>query len=241
MAASSLADQIVHVGDLDVTLQVSDRRKSIRITVERDATLVAVIPPHADLPAVVKAIESKRRWLNAKLREHADRGGPRPPRQYVSGEGFPYLGRTYRLLVVSDGATRVALRRGRLELPRDLVPDAATNLVSWYRRVGEAWLNRRIVPWALRMGVTVSRLRVMPLGYRWGSCTSGGTVNIHWATMQLPPDLIDYVLVHELAHLKEPNHTPDFWRIVERALSDYADRLDRLNRLGPDLWLPEGE
>jgi predicted metal-dependent hydrolase len=239
MPAASLADQVVHVGDLDVTIQVSDRRKSIRLTVERDATLVAVIPPQADLPAVIKAIETKRRWLYAKLREHASRGAARPPRQYVTGEGFWYLGRTYRLLVI-DGSAAVGLRRGRLELPRDLVPAAPDHLVRWYRRVGEAWLNRRIGPWAARLGVTATRLRVMPLGYRWGSCTSGGAVNIHWAVMQLPPDLIDYVLVHELAHLREPNHTTDFWRVVERALPDYANRRDRLDHLGPELWLPRG-
>lgn len=81
-------------------------------------------------------------------------------------------------------------------------------------------------------------LRVLQLGYRWGSCSPSGTVNIHWATMQLPPTLIDYVLVHELAHLLRHDHSTEFWRLVERAMPDYEDCRERLRRLGPDLWLP---
>lgn len=68
---------------------------------------------------------------------------------------------------------------------------------------------------------------------------SGGTGNIHWATMQLPPELVDYVLVHELAHHHHPDHSQDFWRTVERALPDYQARRDRLRRVGPGLWLPD--
>jgi predicted metal-dependent hydrolase len=88
------------------------------------------------------------------------------------------------------------------------------------------------------MDVQVADLRVLPLGYRWGSCRPDGRVNIHWAAMQLPPDLVDYVLAHEVAHLLRPDHSSEFWRLVERAMPDYQSRRERLRRLGPDLWLP---
>jgi len=230
---------VLRVGDLDVTVQVSDQRRSIRLTVERDATLTAVIPPRTGTAELTRAIEAKRQWLYGKLRERSDIGQPRPSRLYVTGEGFPYLGRSYRLLLVDDVPQAVRLNRGRLELRHDAAGDAACHLTRWYRRVGEPWLRKRIAPWARRMQVGVTALRVLPLGYRWGSCSSDGTVNIHWAVMQLPPDLVDYVLVHELAHLRHGDHGPEFWRIVEFALPDYRARRDRLHRLGPDLWLPE--
>jgi hypothetical protein len=111
--------------------------------------------------------------------------------------------------------------RRRTSLPREprlsLADDAARHLVNWYCRAGESWLGKRIASWAQRMEVEVADLRVLPLGYRWGSCTAVGRLNIHWATMQLPPDLIDYVLVHELAHVRHADHGPDFWRAVEPA------------------------
>ena len=230
---------VVHVGDLDVKVKVSDRRRSIRLTVERDATVTAVIPPATDETKLAKVITARRPWLYAKLRERAALGEPRPPREYVTGEDFPYLGRSYRLLIVDQAPRPVRLNKGRLELRQDSVADAARQLTRWYRQAGEPWLSRRIVPWAARMDIEVTALRVLPLGYRWGSCTRDGKVNIHWATMQLPPDLVDYVLVHELAHVRHRDHGPEFWRLVERAMPDYPSRRDRLRHLGLDLWLPQ--
>jgi predicted metal-dependent hydrolase len=233
--------EVVHVGDLDVNVQVSERRKAIGLTVERDATLTAVIPPGVDAETLAKVVKAKRQWLYAKLRERAETGQAVPPRQYVTGEGFPYLGRSYRLLLVDDAPQPVRLIRGRLELHRDSLPEAPRHLVRWYRKAGDPWLRKRITPWAQRMTTEVIALRVLPLGYRWGSCTTDGKVNIHWATMQLAPELVDYVLIHELAHRQHPDHGRDFWRTVERALPDYQARRDRLRRAGPNLWLPDAQ
>lgn len=226
---------VLRVGDLEIAVSVSDRRKSVRLTVERDASVTAVTPPQLSRDELVKMVEAKRAWLYGKLAERRELGRARPAREYVSGEGFPYLGRSYRLRIV-EREGQVRLIRGRLELAEGR---GASELVRWYCRVGEPWLARRIQPWASRMDAEVTRLRVQPLGYRWGSCSSEGRVNIHWATMQLPPSLIDYVLVHELAHLRRPDHGSEFWRLVERTMPGYQDRRERLRRLGPDLWLPE--
>ena len=122
---------ILRVGDLDVTVQISDRRSSIRLTVERDATLTAVVPLGTGTTELTKALKAKRRWLYGKLRERADIGQPRPPREYVTGEGFPYLGRSYRLLLVDEARQTVRLHRGRLELRRDAAGDAARDLTRW--------------------------------------------------------------------------------------------------------------
>jgi len=225
---------VLRVGDLDVTVSVSNRRKSVRLTVERDASVTAVVPPQVSRAELTKLVEAKRSWLYGKLAEKRELGGAAPEREFVSGEGFLYLGRSYRLRVVDSGEVR--LIRGRLELARG---GGAKELVDWYRRVGARWLTRRIRPWTERMGVEPAGLRVRPLGYRWGSCSPEGQVNIHWATMQLPPSLIDYVLVHELAHLHRADHGAEFWRIVERALPGHEDHRERLRRTGNDLWLPE--
>jgi predicted metal-dependent hydrolase len=229
--------QVMLVGDLEVTVKVSDRRRTVGLTVERDATITALVPPDTDQVWLARAITAKRPWLFAKLRERAETGLTRP-REYVTGEGFPYLGRSYRLLLVDDGSAPVRLWRGRLELRRDRTDDAAAHLVRWYRTVGQPWLDKRAAPWTQRMTTEVSTLRVRPLGYRWGSCSADGTVNIHWATMQLQPDLIDYVLVHELAHVRHHDHGGAFWGTVERAMPDASVRRVRLRRAGASLWLP---
>jgi len=237
LVTMALPDSLT-VGDLDITVEVSDRRRSVRLTVERDASVTAVVPPQVDQDALVKIIESRRRWLYGKIAERRSLGDPRPEREYVSGEGFPYLGRSYRLLLVDEGPVRLV--RGRLELARTDLEDAPRQLVRWYQKVGEVWLRRRIGPWAERVGVTLSGLRVMPLGHRWGSCSVDGRVNIHWAAIQLPPDLIDYVLLHELAHIRHRDHGSAFWKVVALAMPSYEIRRERLKRVGLDLWLPDG-
>ncbi|MFJ5551505.1 M48 family metallopeptidase [Streptomyces sp. NPDC093225] len=228
---------MLQVGDLEVSVFVSDRRKSVLLTVERDASVSAVAPSQVSRVELIKVIEAKRSWLYGKIAERQELGEAMPAREYVSGEGFSYLGRSYRLRIVEPGS-RVRLVRGRLELGKD---GGARELVRWYCEVGEPWLKRRLQPWTSRMGCEAewAGLRVRPLGYRWGSCSLDGHLNIHWATMQLPPTLIDYVLVHELAHLQRGDHGSEFWRLVERAMPGYQDRRERLRRIGPGLWLPD--
>ncbi|MFB9720498.1 M48 family metallopeptidase [Planobispora longispora] len=225
---------VVRVGDLEVAVSVSERRKSVRLTVERDASVTAVVPPQTSASELTTLVKAKRPWLYGKIAEKRELGEAPPDKTLVSGEGFRYLGRSYRLRLVQEGDVR--LIRGRIELPEG---GGVKELVGWYRRVGQPWLTRRIQPWVTRMGAELTGLRVRPLGYRWGSCSRDGQVNIHWATMQLPPSLIDYVLVHELAHLHRADHGAEFRRIVERALPGHEDYRERLRRAGNDLWLPE--
>jgi hypothetical protein len=161
-----------------------------------------------------------------------------PPirKHFVSGESFDYLGRRYRLLLADDG-THVRLNRGRLLLPRSLLHAAASEVIGWYRARARQWLPARIRPWAKRMGAQPGELDVRDLGYRWGSLGKSDRLNLHWAAIQLPATLVDYVIVHELAHLEHPNHTPGFWSSVARAMPDYDSRKARLAQMGSRLWL----
>ena len=160
-------------------------------------------------------------------------------KQFVEGEGFSYLGRSYRLSLTPEGAG-VRLDRGRFHLPAAELDQGAAAMRRWYTNVGIKWLRRRIRPWAARMGEESVRVEVRDLGYRWGSArpqTGPQRINIHWATLQLPPSLIDYVLVHELAHLREANHTPEFWSIVERLMPGYQTPKTTLAAVGKNIWL----
>ena len=118
--------------------------------------------------------------------------------------------------------------------------DGAQLMRDWYVQTGTQWLRRRVRPWAARMGIDDVSIDVRDLGYRWGSArpmTGEQRVNIHWATLQLPPSLIDYVLVHELAHLREANHTPEFWSIVSHLMPGYESQKTNLASIGRGVWL----
>ncbi|MFJ2110911.1 M48 family metallopeptidase [Streptomyces sp. NPDC087850] len=228
----------LHVGGLVIGIRPVPGRKSIRVTVERDARIVAAVPPGADRQALESLIRTRLPWLYAKVRDRETEAEQRPGRRFVDGEGFFYLGRSYRLKTVDHASRPVTLAEGRLRLRRDHKDTAAHALVTWYTERGGQWLPRRIGPWAKCLNAPSADLLVRSLGYRWGSCSDRGTLNIHWAVMQLPAALVDYVLVHELAHLHEPDHSADFWRTVARGLPDYESRRDRLEEWGAGVWLP---
>jgi predicted metal-dependent hydrolase len=237
-AVAALPTQM-KVGDLDFTVRESERL-TVGITVDRDGSLLLHAPAGSDPDKLASWAWSKRGWVFRKLAEKHLLLPTSPAKDFVTGEGFDYLGRHYRLLLTDDSAgTSVRLERGRLRLPRTAVeagggPNA---MIGWYRQRALAYLPRRADPWALRMGQHPGSLDVRDLGYRWGSLGKDDRLNIHWAAMQLPVSLLDYVIVHEVAHIAQPRHTPGFWAAVERALPDYEQRKTRLAKAGATLWL----
>ena len=196
------------------------QRKTIEITVERDASLVLKAPPAVTIERATRFVAAKRQWVYRKLVEKDALTGPPVVKKFVEGEGFAYLGRSHRLTLTPEG-TGVRLHRGRFHLPTAEAHQGAAAMRCWYTEVGSKWLQNRSRSWAARLGEQSVTVEVRDLGYRWGSArphTGPQRIHIHWATLQLPPSLIDYILVHELAHLQEANHTPTFWSIVARLM-----------------------
>jgi hypothetical protein len=107
---------------------------------------------------------------------------------------------------------------------RDAAPRGQEHMRRWYARRAETWLGERVERFRRRIGVEPAGVAVQDLGYRWGSCGKGGRLYFHWRTILLPPRIVEYVVVHELAHLVEAHHTPAFWARVERAVPDFAGR-----------------
>ena len=230
------------VGDLVLEVAPPSDRKTIEIVVERDASLVLKAPPTTTVERAKQFVTAKRPWIYRKLAEKDALTGPPVVKQFVEGEGFAYLGRSYRLALTPDApaAEAVRLERGRFHLPASRAHEGATAMRHWYTQVGGEWLRRRVRPWASRLGEEAVEVGVQDLGYRWGSARPTERpqrINVHWATLQLPPSLIDYVLVHELAHLQETNHTPDFWKIVVRLMPTYEHHKITLATMGKNIWL----
>ena len=240
VADETKAKRLVVAG-LDFEVQLSGARRSIGITVDRDGSLIVTAPQDCEEADLARFAHDKRMWVYKKLAEKDLLLSRRSTKEFLSGEGFVYLGRSYRLLLRDSEAAPVKLERGRLVMSRDIADrgSGAQAMVDWFRARASRWLPRRVDPWAQLMGVHPSAIDVRDLGYRWGSLGKNDHVNFHWATIQLPPALVDYVIVHELAHIHEPHHTPDFWATVQRAMPTYQRAKDDLARRGSKLWLGE--
>ncbi|MFP5302393.1 SprT family zinc-dependent metalloprotease [Cobetia sp. SIMBA_158] len=222
------------IEDLSFEVRESSRRKTLAITVERDGELVIAAPTGTDTELVREFVGEKRLWIYQKLSQKAEKRRCLPQKEYVNGEGFLYLGRSYRLKRVPPAASSAPLKlaAGRFLLREDALPDAREHFIHWYTSRAQDWLTRKVEEHAQRMGVSPAGVKVQDLGYRWGSCGKGNRVYFHWKTILLPRHIAEYVVVHELVHLYEPHHTPAFWRRLERAMPDYEQRKSWLARHG---------
>lgn len=223
------------VDDLQFTVQRSARRRTMQITVERDGGLVLLAPPQVGDDQLRAFVEEKRFWIYTKLaaKDRLQRTVPR--KEFVGGEGFLYLGRSHRLKLIDEQDMPLKLVAGRFCLRRDALPAARDHFIHWYSERAKAWLSGRVAEYQSRMEVEPAGVKLQDLGYRWGSCGKGNWLYFHWKTILLPARIAEYVVVHEIAHLHEPHHTPAFWLRVERAMPDYAQRKVWLAEHGIDV------
>ena len=210
--------------ELAYTVKKSANRRKLTITVERDHSVIVKAPEGISDEKIQQVVESKRQWIYEKI------GHPQkyqdlphgPGKELVNGESALYLGRQYRIEIVKTGLTEVQFAQ-RFLIPATHVEKRVEALREWY--LGKA--KERIVPRAMRhardLGVNVANVKIVDNRYRWGSCTPNDNVNFNWRLIKAPMFVIDYVIVHELAHLIEANHTPRFWNIVKTQIAQ-ADK-----------------
>lgn len=223
------------VNDLRFEVRRSDRRRALEITVDRGGDLVLSAPPDVPDARLRDFAQRKRMWVYKQLARKESLTPGTPRKVFADGEGFPYLGRSYRLRLVPESDAAVKLVGGRFVMPKRLARAGREHLIRWYCERARPWLEAKVADFAARMEVAPAGVRVQDLGYRWGSCGKGEVLYFHWKTILLPARIAEYVVVHEMAHLLEPHHTPEFWRRVERAMPDYALRKQWLAAHGMDV------
>lgn len=223
------------VNDLRYEVRRSDRRRAMEITVERDGALLISAPQDVPDRALRDFAERKRMWVYKQLARRQTLLRETPRKMFVEGEGFSYLGRNYRLRLVPESDVAVKLQGGRFVMPKALACEGRDHLVRWYAERARRWLWGKVQDYTARMEVAPAGVRVQDLGYRWGSCGKGAWLYFHWKTILLPARIAEYVVVHEMAHLREPHHTPEFWRRVERALPDFEMRRGWLSEHGAEV------
>jgi predicted metal-dependent hydrolase len=223
------------VNDLKFELRRSSARRALEITVDRGGELILSAPPEVSVAMLRDFVHRKRMWVYKQLAKKDALGLHTRTKEYVDGEGFAYLGRSYRLKLVPESDVAVKLQAGRFIMPTALAREGHAHIVRWYCEHARPWLARKVNEYQARMEVEPTGVKVQDLGYRWGSCGKGAWLYFHWKTILLPARVAEYVVVHELAHLHEPHHTPEFWRRVERAMPDYELRKSWLAARGAEV------
>jgi predicted metal-dependent hydrolase len=206
----------------------STRRKTLGLTMDRGGELVLHAPDGSASDELLRWTRSKLLWVHRKLLSRAEAAPQLAEPAFVSGENFTFLGRNYRLKLLRDASAPLEFDGRYFLLCVSKRAEATKYFRAWYVRNGREWLSRRVELLTRKIAATPSRVSVRDLGYRWGSCGKNGALYFNWRLLQLPARVIDYVIVHELAHLREPHHAPEFWRILDRSLPDWRSRRKEL-------------
>ena len=222
----------------------SGRRRTVTLGVEPDGSVVVAAPEGVALARLDAVVLARAAWVVEHAASRTRMALAPAPREFVNGETFRYLGRQYRLrLAVGAPVAPLALRGGWLDLPvpatlatthRSAYARAA--LMDWYRKHAERRLPALAAAWAARLGVPAPRVLIRDQAKRWGSChPPSGVVRLNWRVVQAAPRVVDYIVAHEIAHLRHEGHGRAFWRTLEGVMPDAEARREQLADVGAEL------
>ena len=215
----------------------SKRRKTLALAVNQGQVKVRM-PERMALHHAESFIALKSDWIKKQLAQY-----PAPsPRHYSNGENLLFLGQPLQLVVVSSAqATGIEKRDMKLCIQhRHATPSIAQLkklLSNWYQQQAEEYLSLRVSQLASATGLIPRTLQIKTYKARWGSCHRDGSIQLNWKLLMAPPSIIDYVIIHELCHLKQHNHSPAFWKLVEQFHPDYRSHRAWLKSHGHQLNL----
>ena len=221
----------------------TDREKTVALTVEGRGKLVVTAPIGVSIDQLNRIVRQKATWVTERIRRESDLPPPPSEREFVTGETVRYLGGQYRLRVFDAGDDRrTRMHSGWYEVSVPPGLDDRARRIEVRRRLlgslkqhADLYIPDRLAEVCRLLRVEKPSIIVCEQKKRWGSCNRDGVLRINWRIIQAHIPLIEYVLVHELAHLGNRNHDRNFWQAVGYLLPDYEDRKARLRELGPSL------
>lgn len=236
--AQDPSHHVVRFGSAEIPFKLTQsHRKSLKIIVSPDQQVTVEAPGDCPLEEVLERVQKRGGWIVRQF-EYVRRFQPLPtPRRYISGETHLYLGRQYRLKVIQANQEAVKLIRGYFQVyVRDTKDTAKVKrlLGRWFNVHARAVITARLK----QCYTTLKHFDVPPpqgvvfrgMEKRWGSCTKAGTILLNTELAHVPVSSIDYVVTHELCHLKHPNHSPAFYALLTQVMPDWKKRKEHLER-----------
>ena len=222
----TLFDDIIEVDEL-----IRSKRRTISIIIDNDAKVIVRAPLKAPVNDILKFVRQKKNWIMEKQRVIKEQIRKQKPKLYLSGETFLYMGKEYPL--VFEREVNYAFKfdgenfRANFEC-KSIIKEV---FGKWYKLAAKKHISERISQISAATGLVYTGLRINSAKKRWGSCSSKRILNISYRLILTPEFIIDYIIIHELAHTLEMNHSKKFWKIVEKHCPDYkkAEKWLKLN------------
>ncbi len=207
------------------------KRKTLNISVERDRRIIVRAPENLPLKKIDEIVQSKRFWLKEKLNHSQKYPIVAESKEFISGETLMYLGRNYQLLVVEEPIKGVEFNQ-RFRISKQNQSNANALFKEWYLAQALKKIKPLATHYSKNLGVTYNQLKTSEMKYRWGSCTPANNIIFNWRIIKAPMYVLEYLVVHELVHLLETNHTSRFWNILSVQVPHYNKAKEWLKKNG---------
>ena len=209
-------------------------RKTVAIILERDGSLTVRAPMRMAASSIQAFVDSHTDWI-IKNRSRLSLLAPAPPKRYVEGEKFLFLGKAFPLVIVARQRSALTFDGTSFRLAKSALPKAEKVFLRWYQEQATLRIFTRVIAMAGKHGFHYEKIRISSARTRWGSCSSLGTLSFTYRLVMAPPEVLDYVILHELVHTRVRNHSRTFWDRLEKLMPDYKKHILWLRKNGKSL------
>jgi predicted metal-dependent hydrolase len=208
-------------------------RRTLAISVLPDGSLELAAPMVATERDILQKVEKRRKWILAQRRNFAAMNAHRPQPRYVNGATHRYLGRQYRLKIIKGHETGALLKGAYFHVTTTTGTDEEVSkaMEQWFRLKAGEQFSKRIeawLPWCAKHKLPQPRMRLLKMPKRWGSASQNGRIALNPELIHMPSPCIDYVITHEICHLRHPNHGPHFFRLLSSLMPDWKSVKERM-------------
>lgn len=217
---------------------IHSKRKTVSLIIQPDGKLTVRAPQRMPEDQIREFVRSHENWIR-KNQTRVKASTPPPKKYFTDGEFFLYLGKEYPLAIVSHQRLALILSDSKFQLANSNLPIARLMFSNWYKTQARKVISVRVDFLTKQNNFVHGKIRISSARTRWGSCSSSGTLSFTWRLVMAPPEIVDYVVLHELVHTQIKNHSKSFWLGLGEILPEYKQRVQWLKQNGKYLTLPE--
>ncbi len=204
-------------------IRSSKRKKTISLIINRKGELIVRAPLKTHINEIENLLKAKKKWIEKRL--SLKQPFKKNKREFAQGGTFLYLGEEYSLEFVNGNSKKgIILKNGRFLIHRDDKDNAKSLFIAWYRKTARELILDRLKFYSRQLGVNPTGIKITSALSRYGSCSGKDSLSFSWRLIMAPLQIIDYVIIHEICHIKEKNHGPRFWSLVESIIPDYKQK-----------------
>lgn len=223
--------------DIDITIEKTDRRKTVSIFIERNGSVRVLAPVTTSDEKVEAAVKSREYQIFKKLAKWKELNQGKVNREFVNGQSFLYLGRNYRLTLTDNQEVPLKISGRFFHLDKKYLSKADKLFKDFYRDKAEKKIKERMKLIEEKFQSKPTAIKVLELQNRWASWTPKNSLNFHWKCIMAPVSVLDYIITHEMVHLKFPNHSAEFWNELDKKMPNYREHENWLKTNGVKMSL----